>query len=294
MLGFMTGASGRVPVILLASHLILLRQNAGPMDPTQRRWWRLLDELPHRLIAVHQWHSGPLPPREGGGSLHANPTSVVCLVGVVRIRRPDLVIDLHPGEALVIAAGVWHEHEPLRRGSVWFGQGFLPAWSDVVLGDAAASWSGKLPSEPSRRLMDTVLAQTDPARRRQVFAELIRQVLSESVTDLVFAEPALQRMVRRLWNSLHRGVTVADLVRASGLSRAQAYRLFTAGYGVPPKAAIARNRLWLAESLLASGLPIATVAARCGYPSADTFTRAWKRAQGRPPRASLAVRLRKA
>jgi AraC-like DNA-binding protein len=256
------------------------------MDPLFRRWWRLIDDLPGQLTRVHRWRDGAAPPLLGDGHLHVTPTSVTCVEGVVRIVAPDRSIDLRPGEALLIAAGVWHRHEPLRAGSLWFGQGFLPACSDVLIGDQRREWRGRLPSQPSRRLMEKALAAQDDALRRERFIELVKQVLSESVDDLPFANPALQRMIARLWSNLHRGVTVDALVRASGLSRAQAYRMFTEGYGVAPKIAITTGRLWLAEGLLASGLSMAEVADRCGFPNPATFTRAWKRAYGAPPSRS--------
>jgi AraC-like DNA-binding protein len=232
---------------------------------------------------VTLWNDGPSPPLTGDGHLHVTPTSVVCLDGVVRITAPGRTLDLQPGQALIIGPGVWHRHEVLRRGSIWFGQGFLPACSDVLIGDPDREWRGRLPSQPSRRLMDATLAAPDDRSRCSGFAELLRQVLSESVDDLPFANPSLQRMIARLWSNLHRGVAVEDLIHASGLSRAQAYRIFTEGYGVPPKDAIATARLWLAEGLLANGLSVSEVAGRCGFPSADTFARAWKRTHGEPP-----------
>jgi transcriptional regulator GlxA family with amidase domain len=131
--------------------------------------------------------------------------------------------------------------------------------------------------------MNGTLSAADDATCRARYAELVQQVLSETVDDLPFANPALQKMIARLWSNLHRRVRVEDLIRASGLSRAQAYRIFTDGYGVPPKEAIATARLWLANGLLANGMPVATVAERCGFPSADTFARAWKRANGAAP-----------
>jgi len=256
------------------------------MDPDLRRWWRLMEDLPERLGTVHRWREDATVSNRAGGSIHPNPTAVVCLAGIVRVERHGLACDVRSGEALLIPAGVWHDHPPLRRGSICFAQGFLPAWSDVRINDHARSWSGRLPSEPSRRLMENALACSDPSSRARQFAQVIRQVLAESVTDHTFAGAAVRNMVKRLWSGIHRGVTVADLVRASGLSRAQAYRLFAAGYGVPPKEAIARSRQWLAEELLSTGLPIAEVAQRCGYPSVATFSRAWKRVHGCPPRVS--------
>ena len=115
--------------------------------------------------------------------------------------------------------------------------------------------------------MEAALAAPDDKGRIAGFSELIKQILSESVDDLPFANPALQRMIARLWSNLHRGVSVEDLIRASGLSRAQAYRIFTEGYGVPPKDAIATARLWLAEGLLNNGLSVAAVADRMSLSS---------------------------
>jgi AraC-like DNA-binding protein len=253
------------------------------MDPVFRRWWRLIDDLPGFQGTVHRWLDGPAPPMGADGHLHVTPTSVTCLEGVVRIVAPNRSIDLKPGEVLLMAAGVWHRHEPLRSSSLWFGQGFLPACSDVLIGDQHREWRGRLPSQPSRGLMEKALASKDEAQRRDRFIELMQQVLRESVDDLPFANPALQRMIARLWSNLHLGVTVDGLVRASGLSRAQAYRLFTEGYGVAPKTAITTGRLWLAQGLLASGLSMAEVANRCGFPNPATFSRAWKRSHGSPP-----------
>lgn len=250
------------------------------MTPIERKWWCLLDELPTRLGTVHCWSGGRiLAPFSQDGSFHANPTSVVCLAGVIRIRSAKDTIDLHPGEALLIGAGIWHVHEPLRPGSVGFGQGFLPAWSDVLLQDPHHEWRGRLPSEPSRRIMDAALLTPSLAKRRALFAELVTQVLAETVNDLSFSAP-VRRMVDHLWSQIHLGVKVDDLVRVSGLSRAQAYRMFTAGYGLPPKEAIARTRMWLAEGLIAGGISASEAARQSGYPTVETFRRAWKAADG--------------
>jgi AraC-like DNA-binding protein len=88
-----------------------------------------------------------------------------------------------------------------------------------------------------------------------------------------------------MYARLHLGVGVADLVRVSRLSRAHAYRVFTEAYGVPPRQAVSSARLWLAGSLLAAGLGVAEVARQAGYPSAATFSRAWRREHGAAPRA---------
>lgn len=196
-------------------------------------------------------------------------------------------LDLGSGEALLIAGGVWHEHVPLRPGSIWFGQGFMAAWSDVSIGSNKREWSGRLPSEPSRRIIEAALLTTDEAQAARLVAGLVGQVLSESVTDLRIEIPALFPMIELLWRRCHLGVTVADLVAASGLKRAQAYRVFTEGFGVTPKEALATTRMWLAASYLQSGMGVTEVAALAGYPSADTFSRCWRRVHGTSPSQCL-------
>ena len=70
----------------------------------------------------------------------------------------------------------------------------------------------------------------------------------------------------------------------------RAYALFVRGYGVTPKNAIADMRLGLAASLLHAGLPVAEVARRCGYASADSCSRCWRREHGKPPSKAADMR----
>lgn len=253
------------------------------MNPGFRRWWRLLDDLPRDLTRVTVWSDGARASLLVNGHLHVAPSVVACLDGVLRVVSADHTIDLVAGEALVIGAGVWHRHEPLRRGSCWFGQEFLPAFSVISLTAHDQAWQGRLPSHPCRRLIDGVLRAANDGERLAAFRAHLGQALVERVDDLHWDNPAFQRMVTRLHTSLHRGVRAHDLVRVSHLSRAQAYRVFKEAYGVALKDAIDLGRLWLAEALLEQGLSVTAVAERSGWPSADTFARSWKRHHGFPP-----------
>ncbi len=258
------------------------------MDARQRTWWRLFDDLPGRLGRVHAWRV-PQPgiPR-GAGGIHPNPTSVICLAGVVRVRAcGESTIDLGPGDALLVGPGVWHEHAPLRRGSIFAGQGFLMDCSDLAFAEHGCSWGGRLAAEPSRQLMESALAEQKEGTRRDRLRDLLRHVGTEAVDDTDFSAAGLRPMIDLLWSRFHTGLTVEELLRASGLSRSRAYAVFTAGYGATPKSALETMRLWLASGILASGQPVADTARRCGFGTTGTFTRAWRRAHGRPPRASL-------
>ena len=249
------------------------------MNPSLRHAWRLLEELPGKITFLHRW----LSPRyifQREGTIHAIPTLVACLQGVVRVRRIDgPILDLHPGEILLIAPGVRHEHAPILHDSIWFGQGFMAAWSDIVIGGQGVDWIGRIPTEPSLTLMGQSLMVPDDSGAKSLIHENLRVILSESVEALDLKRPELRAMIERLWACCDTGIRVDDLVLASGLSRAQAYNIFKRGYGVTPKQAIESMRLLLASSYIDSGMSAAEAALLTGYTSADSFRRAWKRKQ---------------
>ena len=139
--------------------------------------------------------------------------------------------------------------------------------------------AGRRTREPSHRLCRLALTAADPQPRRQHLRALLAQVLAEQVADQGAVHPAVRLMVKRLWSGLHCGVTVDDLVRASGLSRSQAYRVFTVSYGASPKAALEGARVELAESLAATGLTTTEVARRSGFSSLRALARARTRAR---------------
>jgi AraC-like DNA-binding protein len=251
------------------------------MHPEARRCWRLVERLAESVAVVHRWTG--LDAEDADGEYHVIPTLVACLDGVVRVERGRERVDLGPNEVLLIAGGVRHTHAPLRPGSAVFGQGFMASWSDVVIATASYHWTGRLAMQPSRTLMERALA-ADPGQPRAAAVQaVVREVLDESVDELRLAHPAVRAMLGVLWRRLHTGITADDLVLASGLGRSQAWAVFTAAYGVTPRQAIVQGRLWLAEQLVAEGLPVAEVARRCGFAGPDVFTRAWKRVHGTTP-----------
>ncbi len=81
-------------------------------------------------------------------------------------------------------------------------------------------------------------------------------------------------------------VTVTELARHAHFSPAQFRRLFRAWVGMAPRTYLRHHRLSLARQLLAlTDLPIAAVAARCGFDNPSHFSRAFKRAFGIAPTA---------
>jgi AraC-like DNA-binding protein len=79
-------------------------------------------------------------------------------------------------------------------------------------------------------------------------------------------------------------IGVGDLARAAGYSRFHFSRLFAASEGTSPAAYVADLRIRAAAALLHdTALPVATVAARCGYNDATYFSRAFRAAVGVSP-----------
>jgi AraC-like DNA-binding protein len=272
---------------MAAFHPCEAGRNAGytVMDRDLRTWWRWFDDLPRTLGRVHAWRVPQAGAPRGAGHLHPNPTSMICLAGVVRVRYcGGQALDLQPGDALLVGPGVWHHQEPLRADAVVFGQGFMMDCSDIGFGSPGRYWSGRLPMQPCHALMQSALAASIEPQRQERLRELLRQVAAEPVDAVDLHQAGLHPMVRLLWSRFHTGLTVAELLRASGLSRSRAYAVFTTGYGASPKAALETMRLWLAKGHLDAGVPVTETARRCGFANAGTFTRAWRRTHGRPPR----------
>jgi AraC-like DNA-binding protein len=94
------------------------------------------------------------------------------------------------------------------------------------------------------------------------------------------------------------GVSLAELSREACLSEFHLLRVFKQAFGTTPARYLERRRMERARDLLhATGLPIAEVAASCGYSNLSAFGRAFRRAWGtsatslRDERSAIPVRL---
>ena len=238
------------------------------------RWWQALAATGERLGRVHRWFAKGHGP--GGGRLHQHHTVtlVLCLDGAVRLEHPAGRLDLAPGDAALLEAGAWHGHAALRPGALCFGQGFMVGRSDWLLWSSGLTLVSSVAAEPSRRLLEAVLAEADEARRRAGLAEHLRGFCAEPSAPAASAHAAYPAMELALWDNLHHPDPVAALVRASGLSRAQAYRVFTACAGIAPAGWVRRERRALARRLLAEGMAAGAVAERCGFRGRRALRRA--------------------
>jgi AraC-like DNA-binding protein len=81
-------------------------------------------------------------------------------------------------------------------------------------------------------------------------------------------------------------VTLGDVARAAHVTPAHLIRSFRRAHGIAPMAYLWQRRVALAVDLLAgTGLPLATVAERCGFKTVHHFSRRVRDATGLPPAA---------
>jgi AraC-like DNA-binding protein len=229
-------------------------------------WWQELVLLPGRLGRIHLWSAAdhPLHARLLNAEEHPTTTLVACLRGVVRVEG-RISLDLRPGDVLLIRAGVWHCHHALRPGGVSFRQGFMAGRSDWHLSGADLTGIASIAAEPSRGLIERAVG--DVGARPALVRDLLATVARERPEPLQAAHPALLRMEYEIYRAMHLPGQVSRIIRASGVSRAQAYRLARGYWGVGLAEHLQRTRLVLAEALLAQDLTPTEVARRAGFTS---------------------------
>ena len=103
------------------------------------------------------------------------------------------------------------------------------------------------------------------------------------------ASGALLRRLLKARDLLHaqvsRGVTLDELARQAGLSRAHLARQFSDTFGVPPHQYLVQLRLDLAKRALAGGAPVTEVCHEVGFESLGTFSTSFRKRVGLSPRA---------
>lgn len=250
------------------------------LDPELFRLIARLHAVAGDLRSAACWSARDAPPCDGHD--HAVPTLVVALDGVVRISAARRRLDLRPGEALVLAPGAWHRHEALRPGSAVYMQGFVANGSDMLVGGPDAEHGGLLPSQPSWRLLQRALT-ADAEGRRQLVAACLAQATGERTRMPGRMPDAVRRMYRQLWWNPPASLSIAGVVRASGLRPSQAHALFKAWSGTTPKQALLSFRTGRALQYLREGASIAEAAERSGFAAPYLLARSFRARFGLPP-----------
>lgn len=98
--------------------------------------------------------------------------------------------------------------------------------------------------------------------------------------------PSVRRRIEaHVRESLGRGIRVEEMAEIAGLSVGHFGRAFRRSFGLAPYQYVLNQRVALAQSLLAeTGLPVADVAAACGFKGSSQFGALFHRAVGCSPR----------
>jgi AraC-like DNA-binding protein len=126
---------------------------------------------------------------------------------------------------------------------------------------------------------------------RLVEALLIEALRATAGTDAPagllrgLADPRLAPALTEMHQHIDRRWTVAELAKVAGLSRSAFFDRFSRAVGTAPMDYLQRWRLTVAKDLLRrEHLSVSEVAARVGYEAATSFTAAFSRQVGVPPR----------
>ncbi|MEM7158583.1 MAG: AraC family transcriptional regulator [Myxococcota bacterium] len=164
----------------------------------------------------------------------------------------------------------------------------LPSSHETIPGLVVTPWSRGLTEAMVRllRLLDDplALALLAGARLRELYFALIRSQAGQAIRRTFGASRDLGRALARLREHVREPLTVDELAREAGMSRAVFHRKFKAATSLSPLQFIKAIRLNDAAALIAGGMNVSEAAEEVGYASASQFSREFSRMYGVPPR----------
>lgn len=126
--------------------------------------------------------------------------------------------------------------------------------------------------------------------RDEALAVLVDRLVREHPSKALPAVPAAIRLAQNVIDDDPTApVTLAELARASGLSRFQVVRGFSRAFGLTPHAYLVQRRIDLARRLIMGGAALADAAAASGFADQSHMTRHFVRRFGFPPSALSAA-----
>lgn len=142
-------------------------------------------------------------------------------------------------------------------------------------------------SDAQRAGSETILAKLSELLFVRVLRRYIENLPDHSAGWLAsLRDPQINRALQAMHGAPAQDWTLEALAREAGLSRAVFAERFAACVGETPMKYLAKWRMQLATTLLATpGIPIEAVGERVGYKSEAAFSRAFKAIVGTPPGA---------
>ena len=183
----------------------------------------------------------------------------------------------------------------IAAGGLWSLLGdYIPAARLRMLIDPRSPVTRRLTGMDARIARLRALAESDAAdsrfaARREVLALLLDIAAAQDAPAGEDAVPShlddIQRAVRRMEETIAAPLTLGELAAEVNMSRAHFVRVFKQVTGLPPYEYALTRRIEHAMTLLAgSSVPIADIAAACGFVSLSSFNKAFRKIAGIPPR----------
>lgn len=208
-------------------------------------------------------------------------------------------IELCPGEALLLPPGAIHheESDPGVRTGVWWLGFFMPPPGRVF--PVSGRPIRAADAEPLLERLQTI--HREVTRRPPWHEQRVALALQE-LTLLLRRPPApaargarglnprqlslMRTAAQHLEANLAEDVSIREVARIHGLSAPHFATLFARCHGLSPQQHLQQARFQKARALLADArLSVKEVASLCGFRDPAHFSRQFRRATGRPPRA---------
>ena len=259
--------------------------------------------LEFRFFEGHETHHA-FPHTSGWQTL---PFSVfTCILdygGTVHMRgQPD--VELRPGDAYLIPAGVRHKFDAFRAEgvhAVWMHFAFrLLGGMDLFSLTKPPGLISARQAQRGRHALEVVIelhtGSAGPplmlmARRRKAvssFLELLLEICPprDDINELVSGSRRLGRVLAYIHDHFAEPIRRDDLVRMTKMSRTRFHCLFRQVTGMGAMQYVKYRRLQAAQSLLlTTDAPIGEISAAVGYQDHFHFTRLFTAAVGCSPRA---------
>lgn len=158
----------------------------------------------------------------------------------------------------------------------------LPVFREALIHDPACAAA-------LLRAADALTESTESLRAESLLCGVVIDLFSRHASHVPrpsFERPTakwLERVRDCLEADYARNLTVDDLARIAHVSRVHLTRAFTDAFGVPPHVHLNAVRLRAAKAMLASGTPIADVAASVGFSDQSHLNRRFRGSFGMTP-----------
>lgn len=211
------------------------------------------------------------------------------------------MVEAGPGDTITVNPGEVHDGAPIgEAGRSWRMLYFDPSLVAQVACDISDGKTCEYEfSHPVIRNPDvanrfatlfsivTVGSQCETTlRREELFMTLLKRVMRQQHDSGGKRIPkAIFLAKSSIDDDPAASITLADLARASGLSRFQILRGFVKATGLTPHAYLVQRRIDAARRLIAVGTPLADAAANAGFADQSHMTRIFVRKYGISPGA---------